>query len=195
MTEDQVFATLEREKPKWRALAYKCGAKEFEIDQVIQNAYICVFKYADYENIVRNGSVSGAYMYTVIRTRVLELRGEFKKRKFLLARTEAEEFMQESFDGDSIYQRYETENWCDEHELERFNEILHNIILEYLGPHLLTVWLLVTCGPDKMSYRDIERRTGVSYMTIYGYMRKVQDVLREPVIKECLRNNWELVKL
>ena len=38
MTEDQVFATLERERPKWRALAYKCGAKDFEIDQVIQDA-------------------------------------------------------------------------------------------------------------------------------------------------------------
>ena len=195
MTEVEIFNALEKNRGQWDMLARVYGAKDHEVDQVIQDAYISVLKYADYDKISGNGSVSGGYMASILRTRVVEIKRDAIRKKYLLARDEDDELLLTNFGGEDVLYRYEVSEWCDQDRLEYFFTILHDTIKNFLGEYHLTVWLLVTCNPEKMSYRDVQKLVGVSHMKVYGVMKKVKDLIKEEPILEAMRHNWELTKI
>jgi RNA polymerase sigma factor (sigma-70 family) len=147
----------------WISHAISLGAKKSFAEDVVQNTYLKLHKYANYHKVIAvNGEPNYGYVYLTIRSEVMN---HYNKKK--------REAKVVSYDFTFTEDEPNMEKHEKNHELFlKTEQILDS--LDWYSASLFRMY-----RDTGKSYRAIGRETGICYVSIHNTINLVKDALKE----------------
>jgi RNA polymerase sigma factor (sigma-70 family) len=162
MGSEWLSKVAERHK-EWLSIVHSFGEYDYAED-IVQEAYLVLYKYASEEKIIENGVVSRGYMYFTIRTTFLQ---------YINAKNKVEKIR---LDDEENYTQIPYDSQMDE-------EVGYNKIRELIDNHIKG-WrwydrtLFTLYRDTDMSIRKIAEETNISWVSIFNTLKKCKEELR-----------------
>ena len=147
---------------EWIKVVEKLGGKDYSED-IVQECYLKLHKYASYHKCIVNGQVNKYYIYLTLRS---ILYSYFRERKKIL-----------KFDIDDFEIEDEISNLQDETEYNEFCLKTDNTLKDVHWFHK-RIYDIYT-GVDKTSFRKMEKDLDISWVSIYHSVKICKDKIRE----------------
>ena len=175
---------LEKHRKSWEAQCRNIGVRPDAIGEVIQNAYITIWKYTDPSKITNGTSVSHGYMYFALRSSWMQL--------FNSDRNKDKKVLTENMDVycDPNFEQYVKNNGkvsIYEEQLKEFSDSILEQLTEFSTHHAR--FYKIYTSAQKPSYRELERDTGISYMTFYNDM----NIIKAKILTQENQNKWDSI--
>lgn len=155
---------------EWIDIAKSFGEHNYAED-VVQECYLILYKYANEEKIIRNGIVSRGYIYFTIRSIIFQLHNS--KRKIDKVYFDDEEYEFQIKDN--------TEN------IEE--QVAYNKICMMIDKHIES-WrwyerkLFTLYRDTDLSIRGIAKETNISWVSIFNTLKNAKQELKDKFIED-----------
>jgi RNA polymerase sigma factor (sigma-70 family) len=149
---------------EWISIVNSFGEYDFAED-IVQECYLTLYKYADEKKIIKNGVVSRGYLYFTIRSLYFSYYNSKKKIKKVY------------LDDEETKQQVEYIDSLDE-------QIAYNEICTLMDDHIDN-WrwyerkLFLLYRDSGLSIRGIAAETGISWVSIYHTLKAAKQELKE----------------
>ena len=170
----QWLAKVAERHTEWINIIKGFGEYEYAED-LVQEAYIVLYKYANEEKVIKDGVVSRGYLYFTLRS--LYFQFYKNKRKIKKVSLDNEEYSQEVEYIDSL----------DE-------EVAYNKICELIDDHIED-WrwyekkLFTLYRDSDLSIRGIAKETNISWVSIFNTLKNAKQEL-----KQKFQDDWSDLK-
>jgi len=167
---------------EWIKIVNSFGEFDFAED-LVQECYLTLYKYADEEKIIKNGVVSRGYIYFCIRSLYFQYYNS--KKKINKVYLDDEEYTQQVEYIDTMDEEVAFNNVCmliDNH-IDNWRWYEKKLFLLYRDTDL--------------SIRGIAAETGISWVSIYNTLKNAKQELKEEFgedYDDFLNNDYELIK-
>ena len=178
----QWLEIVAKEHSKWIKIVNNLGEYSFAED-IIQEAYLVLYKYTDEEKVIKNGKINQGYMFFVIRSVLFQFYNAKKKIKI------------QSIDSDEFFQQIPDDYKMDE-------EIAYNDFCKLLDKKASTfnwydqkLWKLYS--QTDMSIRKIAAETKISWVSIFNSLKNIKNELRQDLredYEDYLNEDYERLK-
>ena len=158
------LAKVAERHSEWISIVNSFGEYDFAED-IVQECYLTLYKYADEEKIIKNGVVSRGYVYFTIRSLYFQYYNS--KRKIKKVYLDDEETTTEIPNFD-----------------EMDEEVAYNKICKLMDDHIDN-WrwyekkLFTLYRDSGLSIRGIAAETGISWVSIYHTLKAAKQELKE----------------
>jgi predicted DNA-binding protein YlxM (UPF0122 family) len=149
---------------EWIKIVESFGEKNFQED-IVQQSYLIIYKYASEEKIIENGIVSRGYMYFTLRTTWLQFINA--KNKIKKVELDAEENYTQIADNTDLDEQV---------GYDKFRTLIDDHINNWRW-YDKTLFRLYR--DTDMSIRKIADETKISWVSIYNTLKKCKEELRE----------------
>ena len=163
-----------RQHKEWIRIVNGFGEYDYAED-IVQESYLILYKYAKPEKVIENGVIRRGYMYFTLRTTYyLYYNAKHKIKKYSLDTP----FVSLGMDGnyDSFIQ---IEDKTDLREQEAYNYICQKIDEEIEDWHWYDKKLFVLYRDTDMSIRKIAAETKISWVSIFNTLKNAKNILKE----------------
>ncbi len=160
-----------KDHDKWIKLVESFGERQYK-DDIVQEAYLALFKYTTPEKIIHNGKVSEGYMYFTLKTITYQ---------FYNAKNKIHKI---SIDEDENIIQLVAENNIEEHEA--FHKICTLIDQEMESWSWYNRKLTELYRDTDMSIRKIAAATNISFVSIFNTLKNCKNE-----IKIKFKEDWE----
>ncbi len=171
LNSSRVQRILDKDREEWLDITRRIGVPNHLIPEVVQEAYMLVWRYANPDKIIVNDKVSSGYMYFTIRSAWLVISWKNKM-----------ESLTNYFDDGRPDEQMEEESGEYIQLFDRFTKKLFDS-LHSVNPHYARLYKIYTSA-ENPSYRTLEKETGISYMTFFNDMKIVKEILDTPENRE-----------
>ncbi len=164
---------------EWILTARKLGAGDYAED-IVQELYIKLDKYSSKEKCIRNGKVIKSYIYLTLRSLV----ASYYQNKKGITKIDINCLMNIQMD-DNL------------EKLEATKIINHKIESEIKTWHWYDQAIFNLYRDKKTSFRKLEKETTISWVALFGTIKKCKNKLRENVgddYKDFINEDYELLK-
>lgn len=176
------LAKVAERHSEWISIVNSFGEYDYDED-LVQQMYLTLYKYADEEKIIKNGVVSRGYIYFTIRSLYFQYYNSKKKIKKVYL--DDEEYTTEIPNASQMDEEVAFNNLCmliDNH-IEGWRWYEKKLFLLYRDTNL--------------SIRGIAAETGISWVSIYNTLKHAKQELKEEFgedYDDFLNNDYELIK-
>lgn len=153
-----------KDHDKWIKLVNDLGEFNFSED-IVQEAYIVLYKYTDEESIVKDGKVSQGYMFYTLRSVLFQFYNAKKKLK-----------RQDINDSEFFNQIPDVNNLDSEKGYNDFCYLLDKKV-DTFNWYDKKLWKLYS--QTDMSIRKIASETKISWVSIFNSLKNIKNDLRE----------------
>lgn len=160
-----------KDHDKWIKLVESFGEHQYK-DDIVQEAYLALYKYTTPEKIIHNGKVSEGYMYFTLKTITYQFYNA--KNKIQKISIDDEENIVHLVAQDSL------------EEQEAFHQICRLIDKEMETWSWYNRKLTEIYRDTDMSIRKIAGATNISFVSIFNTLKNCKNE-----IKEKLQEEWE----
>lgn len=170
-----------RQHKEWIRIVNGFGEYDYAED-IVQESYLILYKYAKPEKVIENGEIRRGYMYFTLRTTYyLYYNAKHKIKKYSLDTS----FVSLGMDGnyDSFIQ---IEDKTDLREQEAYNMICEKIDNEIENWHWYDKKLFILYRDTDMSIRKIAAETKISWVSIFNTLKNAKNI-----IKDKLKEDYE----
>ena len=151
-----------RQHKEWIRIVNGFGEYDYAED-IVQESYLILYKYAKPEKVIENGIIRRGYMYFTLRTTYyLYYNSKRKVRKVSI--------------DDGVIQ---LEDDSDLREQEAYNYICEKIDQEIEDWHWYDKKLFVLYRDTNMSIRKIAAETKISWVSIFNTLKNAKNILKE----------------
>ena len=171
-----------KDHKKWVKLVNDLGEYSFAED-IVQEAYIVLYKYTNEESIIKNGKVSKGYMFYTLRSVLFQLHNA--KKKFKKQEITDKEFFNKIPDIDNLDVEEGYNNFC----------ILLDKKVDTFNWYDQKLWRLYS--QTDMSIRKIASETNISWVSIFNSLKNIKNDLREELredYQDWLNKDYERLK-
>lgn len=171
-----------KDHKKWVKLVNDLGEYSFAED-IVQEAYIVLYKYTNEESIIKNGKVSKGYMFYTLRSVLFQLHNA--KKKFKKQEITDKEFFNKIPDIDNLDVEEGYNNFC----------ILLDKKVDTFNWYDQKLWRLYS--QTDMSIRKIASETNISWVSIFNSLKNIKNDLREDLkedYEDWLNKDFERLK-
>ena len=168
MGETQWLSKVAERHSEWIKIVESFGEKNFQED-IVQQAYLIIYKYASEEKIINKGVVSRGYMFFTLRSTWLQ----FINAKNKIKKVE--------LDNEEVYTQIADHSEMDE-------QIGYDDLRSKIDQHIEN-WrwydrtLFKLYRDTDMSIRKIAEETNISWVSIFNTLKKCKEELKE-IFKE-----------
>lgn len=156
---------------KWVKVIESFGETEYAED-LVQEAYIVLYKYAKPEKVIKDGRLAEGYMFFTLRSVLYQYYNKKKKVTKLY------------LDDEENTLQLEVEDFI--LEQEAYNNICLLIDNEIDEWHWYNRKLFKLYRDTDLSIRGIARETGISFVSIFHTLKNAKDKLREKFYEDYL---------
>lgn len=159
--------------------------EQFYAEDIVQEAYLRIYKYCKPENIIQNSEVNKGFMYFVLRNLYLSYLKELQKSP----KTSIDEVIHLFYEENEIEKQ------------EAYEEILHLINNEVQTWHWYDQMLFDLYKRTGKSIRDLSAETKISTKSVFQTLKHCKDRLKENVGEdyedyknadyELILNKWQ----
>jgi len=171
-----------KDHKKWVKLVNDLGEYSFAED-IVQEAYIVLYKYTNEESIIKNGKVSKGYMFYTLRSVLFQLHNA--KKKFKKQEITDKEFFNKIPHIDNLDVEEGYNNFC----------ILLDKKVDTFNWYDQKLWRLYS--QTDMSIRKIASETNISWVSIFNSLKNIKNDLREELredYQDWLNKDYERLK-
>ena len=171
-----------KDHKKWVKLVNDLGEYSFAED-IVQEAYIVLYKYTNEESIIKNGKVSKGYMFYTLRSVLFQLHNA--KKKFKKQEITDKEFFNKIPHIDNLDVEEGYNNFC----------ILLDKKVDTFNWYDQKLWRLYS--QTDMSIRKIASETNISWVSIFNSLKNIKNDLREDLkedYEDWLNKDFERLK-
>lgn len=147
------LSIVAKEHKKWIEIINSFGEYDYAED-IVQEAYIALYKYAKPENIIKNDKVDSGYMFFTLRS----LYYQYYNAKNKITKVSLDDVQLEY--NDKIQQ---------EEAYNKFCELIDDYIQDW---HWYDQKLFKLYRDTDMSIRKIAAETGISFVSIFNTLKK-----------------------
>lgn len=167
---------------EWVKIVNSFGEYNYAED-IVQECYLTIYKYADEKKIIKNGIVSRGYMYFTLRSLYFQYYNAKKKINKV------------SIDDEENPKEIEDYSEMDE-------QVAYNNICQLIDDHI-DGWrwyekkLFTIYRDSDLSIRKIAHETNISWVSIYNTLKLAKEELRETFKEDWedyKNNDYELLK-
>jgi len=175
------LAKVAERHSEWVKIVNSFGEYEYDED-IVQECYLTLYKYADEEKIIKNGVVSRGYLYFTLRSLYLQYYNSKKKIDKVY------------LDDEEYTQQVEYSDTMDE-------EVAYNKICQLIDEHI-DGWrwyekkLFILYRDSPLSIRGIAAETGISWVSIYHTLKHAKQELKDKLgedYDDYKNNDYELI--
>jgi len=152
------------EHDKWIEIIHTFGEFDYAED-LVQESYIVLFKYAKPENVIKNNKISRGYMFFTLRSVLYQYYNKKNKIKKV------------SLDDPEFVLYLENIDFIDEQKA--FNKICLLIDEEIESWHWYNKKLFKLYRDTNLSIRGIAKETGISFVSIFHTLKKSKGKLKD----------------
>lgn len=166
----QWLSIIAKEHKEWINIVNSFGEYDYAED-IVQEMYIVLYKYADPNKIITNGKANRGYIYFTLRTTYYQfynLKNKVKKRDIDNYKIEYKDTIEEQ---------------------EAYNDICKMIDDEIEDWHWYDKKLFKLYRDTDMSIRKIAKETGISWVSIFNTLKNCKTK-----IKNKFQNDWDKYK-
>ena len=160
-----------KQHKEWIRVVNSFGEYDYAED-VVQEAYIALYKYADENKVIKNGKVVRGYIFFTIRSIYYQYYNT--KRKVQKVSIDDPEFR--------LQIPYDTQM----DEQVAFNKICTLIDKELEGWHWYDAKLFKLYRDTDLSIRKIARETNISWVSIFNTLKNAKTVIRDKFSEDYL---------
>lgn len=160
-----------RRHQKWIKLVNSFGEYDYAED-LVQQAYLVLYKYADPDKIIKDGKVSEGYMFYTLRSVYIQYYNSKKK----ITKVYID-------DEDNTYQLTDS---TDLEEQIAFNKICTMIDDELESWNWYNRKLFKIYRDTNLSIRGIAKETGISFVSIFHTLKAAKENLRDKFWEDYL---------
>lgn len=164
MGETKWLAIVAKQHKEWIQIVNAFGEYNYAED-IVQESYIALYKYADPEKIIENGKVKRGYMFFTLRSLLFQFYN--KKKKIKKIRIDDDTNFLEIPDIDNIEENDAFHKLCtlidEETESWRWYDRKMFNIYRYTD----------------MSIRKIAKETSISWVSIFNTLKNCKEIIRE----------------
>ena len=177
----QWLAKVAERHYEWVKIVNSFGEFNYAED-LVQQCYLTLYKYADEKKIIKNGVVSRGYLYFTLRSLYFQYYNS--KKKINKVYLDDEEYTQQVEYSDSL----------DE-------QVAYNEICQLIDKHIDN-WrwyerkLFLLYRDSDLSIRGIASETGISWVSIYHTLKNAKQELKEKFgedYEDYKNNDYELI--
>ena len=168
MAEAKWLSKVADRHTEWVRIVESFGEKNFQED-IVQQAYLIIYKYASEEKIINKGVVSRGYMFFTLRSTWLQ---------FINAKNKIKKI---EIDDEETYTQIADDSEMDEQI--GYNDITTKIDNHIEGWRWYDKTLFRLYRDTDMSIRKIAEETNISWVSIFNTLKKCKEELRE-IFKE-----------
>ena len=167
---------------EWISIVNSFGEYEYDED-IVQEAYVALYKYANEQKIIKNGIVNRGYMYFTIRSIYFQYYNSKKKIKKVY------------LDDEETTTQIPNLDTLDE-------QVAYNEICTLIDDHIDN-WrwyerkLFLLYRDSDLSIRGIAAETGISWVSIYHTLKSAKQELKDKFgedYDDYKNNDYELIK-
>jgi DNA-directed RNA polymerase specialized sigma24 family protein len=175
------LAKVAERHSEWVKIVNSFGEYEYDED-IVQECYLTLYKYADEEKIIKNGVVSRGYLYFALRSLYFQYYNSKKKIDKVY------------LDDEEYTQQVEYSDTMDE-------EVAYNKICQLIDEHI-EGWrwyekkLFILYRDSPLSIRGIAAETGISWVSIYHTLKHAKQELKDKLgedYDDYKNNDYELI--
>ena len=168
-----------KQHSEWIRIVNQFGEYNYAED-IVQESYLILYKYAKPENIIENGMIRRGYMYFTLRTTYyLYYNAKTKVKKYSLDSGFT------SLGQDGHYESYiQLEDKSDLREQEAYNKICQKIDSEIHNWHWYDKKMFVLYRDSGMSIRKIAAETKISWVSIFNTLKNAKNTIREKLAED-----------
>ena len=160
----QWLKIVAKDHKKWIKLVNDLGEDRFAED-IVQEAYIILYKYTDDESIIKNGSANKGYMFYTLRSVLFQFYNA--KKKFKIQHIEDDKFWQQIPEDNQIDTELGYNDFC----------ILLDKKVDTFNWYDQKLWRLYS--QTDMSIRKIASETNISWVSIFNSLKNIKNELRQ----------------
>jgi RNA polymerase sigma factor (sigma-70 family) len=162
---------LAKENKMWIAHALSLGATLSNADDIIQNTYIKLHKYATFDKIIVNNKINYGYVYLTIRS---EVANYYNKESKFNRYTETETEIEQDLDSIVFLNK--------QHNLHlKIEEVLDG--LEWYDAEVFRLY-----RDSGLSFRTMAKQIDISHVSLHGTVSKVKAIIKEE-LKDWFNKN------
>jgi DNA-directed RNA polymerase specialized sigma24 family protein len=163
-----------RQHKEWIRIVNGFGEYDYAED-IVQESYLILYKYAKPEKVIENGIIRRGYMYFTLRTTYyLYYNSKRKVRKVSI------------YDG-----VLQLDDKTDLREQEAYNYICEKIDDEIEDWHWYDKKLFVLYRDTNMSIRKIAAETKISWVSIFNTLKNAKNILKEKLKEDYKNEDYE----
>ena len=156
---------------KWIKIIQSFGEYDYAED-LVQEAYIVLYKYADPKSVIKNERISEGYMFFTLRSVLYQYYN--KKKKVVKIYIDDEENTLQLKDNSFL------------EEQEAYNKLCILIDEEIEDWHWYNRKLFKLYRDTDLSIRGIAKETGISFVSIFNSLKKAKNKLRDKFNEDYL---------
>jgi len=160
-----------KEHSKWIKVIESFGEYEYAED-LVQEAYIVLYKYAKPDNVIKDGKISEGYMFFTLRSVLYQYYNKKKKVVKLY------------IDDDDSTLQLKDDTFLEEQEA--YNKLCLLIDEEIEKWHWYNRKLFKLYRDTDLSIRGIAKETGISFVSIFHSLKNAKDKLRDKFNEDFL---------
>jgi DNA-directed RNA polymerase specialized sigma24 family protein len=164
MGKTEWLATVAKQHKEWVRIVESMGEKNYAED-IVQEAYIALYKYAKPKNIIENGIVKRGYMFFTLRSLMFQYYNKKKK------------IHKVSLDDDANFLQIPDTNNIQENKA--FHKICQMIDQEAEKWHWYDRKMFKLYRDTDMSIRKIAMETTISWVSIFNTLKNCKDIIKE----------------
>lgn len=150
------------EHKEWVNIVKSLGEYDYAED-IVQESYIALYKYAKPENIITNGKVNRGYMFFTLRSLLYQYYNKKSKVHKL------------SLDSDEVYLQIPDTTNLDEHNA--FYKLCNMIDKETSNWHWYDRKMFNLYKDTDMSIRKIAKETNISWVSIFNTLKNCKQII------------------
>jgi|TARA_B100000073_G_scaffold311754_1_gene285054 DNA-directed RNA polymerase specialized sigma24 family protein len=156
-----------KQHKEWIRIVNGFGEYDYAED-IVQESYLILYKYAKPEKVIENGNIRRGYMYFTLRTTYyLYYNSKRKVRKVSI--------------DDGILQLEDTN---DLREQEAYNKICEKIDEEIENWHWYDKKLFILYRDTPMSIRKIASETKISWVSIFNTLKNSKNIIKDKLSED-----------
>ena len=171
----EFLETLGKNHKEWVQIAKNLGAKDYAED-IVQESYLKIIKYADNKNVYSNGKYSKAYMYFTIRSVFLN----YIKLKNKVHKIQIEEFYKDNefleIEPQHLGKFISTDELKREEAFWRLCEKMDNELKTW---HWYDKSIYELYRDTDLSIRGMASETKISSVNIFHTLKKGKNIMRD----------------
>jgi len=165
----------------WIKIARKFGAGSYSED-VVQEMYLKVHKYADEKKTIVNGKVNSRYIYLVLYSISIE----FVRQKDKIYKIQIEEFYKDKDFAEIIDEDLKKLTSKDELDREEaYSRLCNKMDNELENWHFYDVGIFKIYRDTNLSIRGMAKDTKISFVNIFHTLKKGKKIMREKFGEDC----------
>ncbi|MHA1853439.1 MAG: hypothetical protein ACTSUF_07995 [Candidatus Heimdallarchaeaceae archaeon] len=184
LTSNQFLSVLDSQRGEWVNLCARLGVPNHYVNEVIQNCYLALWRYVKPEKVTDGKRVSHGYMYMALKSGWIRVRYENKKANMVSC-----DNLDYIVENNEPYNEQERENhFIYENQLKWFSDEISRQLGEFSRHHLR--FYKIYTSASNPSYRELEKATGISYMTFWNDM----NIIKSKILIAENQALWDSIK-